>query len=332
MNNAFSTHPLPVPAMQRTPECCIATSLASDAHLSGDPAQHAAPRRQPGSSAVTLRAGCGRERIQCRFPHPPSRADVARSVPTCVPVSDQPVGRCNRCGDRCVRLTQTGRLIADVSGTFGRRTGQHDDNVPELGGVPCNSASLNEFHRSFEMSHWSGVALARDASDQGSGVERTEGVQSPHLNCPTVLIAGGVGQHGDAPLSETGSHEIASVETFCREVVPMGIRGPGQYLTDAVMDEAEEAEDAATAFVRTVQRAIADGRVTDDEVLDIRVGAARVVQETRDVVMASERASIAQRMADNIQRGGIAESTRLRARDAGLIVPDFRIDMPQDAA
>lgn len=112
----------------------------------------------------------------------------------------------------------------------------------------------------------------------------------------------------------------------------MGIRGPGQYLTDAVMDEAEEAEDAATAFIRTVQRSIADGRVTDDEVLDIRAGAARVVQETRDVVIASERASIAQRLSDNIQRGGIAESTRDRARHAGLIVPDFQIDMPQDAA
>ena len=104
----------------------------------------------------------------------------------------------------------------------------------------------------------------------------------------------------------------------------MGMRGARPYLTETVIEEAEEAEDATTAFIRTVQRAI--------EVLDIRVGAARVVQETRDVVIASERASIAQRMADNIQRGGIAESTRLRARDAGLIVPDFRIDMPQDAA
>lgn len=112
----------------------------------------------------------------------------------------------------------------------------------------------------------------------------------------------------------------------------MGMRGARPYLTETVIEEAEEAEDAATAFVRTVQRAIADGRVTDDEVLDIRVGAARVVQETRDVVIASERASIAQRMADNIQRGGIAESTRDRARHAGLIVPDFQIDMPQDAA
>ena len=112
----------------------------------------------------------------------------------------------------------------------------------------------------------------------------------------------------------------------------MGIRGPGQYLTETVMEQAEEAEDAVTGLEREIARSTADGRITEDELLSIKAAAGRATREVRDVVQAAETASISQRISDNVLRGGIAESTRLRARDAGLIVPDFQIDMPQDAA
>ena len=112
----------------------------------------------------------------------------------------------------------------------------------------------------------------------------------------------------------------------------MGLRGPRQYVVEVVADEAEEAEAAVDRLVRVVATSALDGRIDADEMARIRAESARAGREIGDVVHAAEVASIAQRTADNIQRGGIAESTRLRARDAGLIVPDFRIDMPQDAA
>lgn len=98
----------------------------------------------------------------------------------------------------------------------------------------------------------------------------------------------------------------------------MGLRGPRVYLTEAVMDEAEEADEVVVASV-------ADGRLTREEVRCIR-------REIRDVVHASEAATIAQRIADNVLRGEIAESTRRRAIEAGLLVPDFRAAEPRDAA
>lgn len=112
----------------------------------------------------------------------------------------------------------------------------------------------------------------------------------------------------------------------------MGMRGARPYLTEMVMDEAEEADEAVLSLVRTVARSAADGQITTDELLSIEIAADRACREVRDVVRASETAAIAQRIADNVMRGGVAESTRLRARHAGLIVPDWQIDMPQDAA
>ena len=112
----------------------------------------------------------------------------------------------------------------------------------------------------------------------------------------------------------------------------MGIRGARQYLTEAVMDEAEEAEVAVTGLVREIVRSTADGRITEDELLSIKVAAGRATREVRDVVQAAETAAISQRIADNVLRGGVAESTRIRAEHAGLIVPDFSAEMPQDAA
>lgn len=98
----------------------------------------------------------------------------------------------------------------------------------------------------------------------------------------------------------------------------MGLRGPRSYLTEAVMDEAEEADEVVLACV-------ADGRLTAGEIRRIR-------REVRDVVRAAEAASIAQRIADNVLRGEVAVSTQRRAREAGLIVPGFSAVEPRDAA
>jgi len=106
----------------------------------------------------------------------------------------------------------------------------------------------------------------------------------------------------------------------------MAMRGARQYLTEVVMAEAEEADEAVMRLQRTLTRALADGEITTDELIDIRADAEAACREVRDVVVVSERASIAQRIADNVMRGGIAESTRLRARDAGLVVPTFELE------
>lgn len=272
MNTAFSYPPYPslYPAVQRTPERGIATPLG----LTGNSQpQHAAPRPMPASEVGTLRAG-GID------PTPSESREAAGGVqiPHLHAVSDQPVGRCNRCGDRCVRLTQTGRLIADALcvGTENERT---------------NGAAYRLHIRlvTTPTHPRAGDGLRPVASDQGSGVERTEGVLSPHLNCPTVLIAGGVGQHGGAPLMHASSHEHESAETFYREEFTVGNRGPGQYLTETVMEEAEEAEDAVTGLVREIARSTADGRITEDELLSIKVAAGRATREVRDVVQAVSR-------------------------------------------
>lgn len=106
----------------------------------------------------------------------------------------------------------------------------------------------------------------------------------------------------------------------------MGMRGARPYLTDTVMEQAEEADEAVMRLQRTIVRATADGEITADELVEIRADAALACREVRDVVVASERASIAQRIGDNVMRGGIAESTRMRARDAGLVVPTFDLE------
>ena len=173
MTTAFTYPPYPslYPAVQRTPERGIATPLG----LAGNSQpQHAAPRPMPASEVGTLRAG--------GFDPTPSESREAAGgvqIPHLHAVSDQPVGHRICCEIRCVRLTRlSGRLIADVSADVRCRTGQHDDNVPEMRGVPCNGKT------SHAESFWgTGVALARDASDQGSGVWTT--VRAHELpDCP----------------------------------------------------------------------------------------------------------------------------------------------------
>ena len=112
----------------------------------------------------------------------------------------------------------------------------------------------------------------------------------------------------------------------------MGLRGPRTAVVEVVADEADEASAAVDRLVRVVAASARDGRIDADEMARIRAEAARAGREIGDVVRAAEVASIAQRTADNILRGEVAESTRDRARHAGLIVPDWQIDMPQDAA
>ena len=112
----------------------------------------------------------------------------------------------------------------------------------------------------------------------------------------------------------------------------MGLRGPQRPLTQVAMDAAEDAEDSVNAFAVTVERSIADRRITDDEVIDMSAKAARMRRALRAATVANEAADIAQAIATNLMRGGVAESTRIRAEHAGLIVPDFSAELPQDAA
>ena len=112
----------------------------------------------------------------------------------------------------------------------------------------------------------------------------------------------------------------------------MGLRGPRAYLAEVVMDEAEEADEAVDRLVATVVASLADGHISADELEAIRAATRRASREVRDVVMAVEAVGIAQRIADNVLRGEVAESTRRRAIEAGLLVPDFHAVEPRDAA
>jgi len=112
----------------------------------------------------------------------------------------------------------------------------------------------------------------------------------------------------------------------------MGLRGARVYLTEVVMDEAEEADEAVDRLVAVVAASLADGRVSDTELGAIRSAGQRASRDVREVVQAAEAVAIAQRLADNVLRGEVAESTRQRAIEAGLIVPDFHAVEPRDAA
>lgn len=128
------------------------------------------------------------------------------------------------------------------------------------------------------------------------------------------------------------SHEEGAAKTFSREESDMGLRGPRQYVVEVVADEAEEAEAAVDRLVRVVATSALDGRIDADEMARIRAESARAGREIGDVVHAAEVASIAQRTADNILRGEVAESTRQRGHDAGLVMPVWSVVEPRDAA
>lgn len=110
----------------------------------------------------------------------------------------------------------------------------------------------------------------------------------------------------------------------------MGLRGPRVYLTEAVMDEAEEADEAVIRLLSVVARSTTDGVVDRDELLAIRVAGERAGAEVRDVVRAAEKAATADHVADNVKRGGVTTYVRRRADAVGLHVPEF--GEPRDAA
>lgn len=112
----------------------------------------------------------------------------------------------------------------------------------------------------------------------------------------------------------------------------MGRRGPRPYLTDVVMDEVEEADEAATEVVRRLRLVARDGVVTLAEARWSLEAAEQACREVRDVVGAAEDAAIVDRVIDNLKRGGLTPFVRRRAEARGLIVPDFRPTEPRDAA
>ena len=111
----------------------------------------------------------------------------------------------------------------------------------------------------------------------------------------------------------------------------MAQRGPRPRLADAVMDEAEEAEDVAMRVVQLIRVATADGVVTLDEAHAIHDAALRSVRESRDVVVAAERAAIADALSDNIKRGGLTPYVARRAESAGFRIVALPVDGPQAA-
>jgi len=132
--------------------------------------------------------------------------------------------------------------------------------------------------------------------------------------------------------SRSSSPKEGLPKTFSGLEAGMGLRGPRVYLTEVVMDEAEEADEAVDRLVAVIAAGLADGRLSRDELGAIRAAGQRASREVREVVQAAEAVAIAQRLADNVLRGEVAESTRQRALNAGLIVPDFHAVEPRDAA
>ena len=132
--------------------------------------------------------------------------------------------------------------------------------------------------------------------------------------------------------SRSSSPKEGLPKTFCRKEAEMGLRGPRPYLTDVVMDEAEEADEAVDRLVAVIAAGLADGRLSRDELGAIRAAGQRASREVREVVQAAEAVAIAQRLADNAMRGELAESTRRRGHDAGLTVPEWSVVEPRDAA
>lgn len=137
---------------------------------------------------------------------------------------------------------------------------------------------------------------------------------------------------GANSVAESSSHEEGRCKTFFREEADMGLRGPRQYVVEVVVDEADEASEAVDRLVRVVAASARDGRIDADEMARIRAEAARAGREIGDVARAAEAASIAQRAADNVLRGEVAESTRQRGHDAGLVMPVWSVVEPRDAA
>lgn len=103
----------------------------------------------------------------------------------------------------------------------------------------------------------------------------------------------------------------------------MGLRGPRPLLVDVVMDEVEEADEAACEVVRRLRVVSRDGVVSLAEARWVLAAAERSCQESRDVVAVAEQAAVAERLADNVRRGGVTPFVRRRADALGMSVPEF---------
>lgn len=101
----------------------------------------------------------------------------------------------------------------------------------------------------------------------------------------------------------------------------MGKRGIHPLLSERALDEAEEAEDAAAAVVSALRDAEEDHVVTDAEWTHISRLARRSVEESRDVVIAAELATVADAVVDNLRRGGVTLRVARRARAVGIVIP-----------
>lgn len=90
---------------------------------------------------------------------------------------------------------------------------------------------------------------------------------------------------------------------------------------DLAVQEAMEAEDAAIELLSVIGSALADGVVTQEEALVIRDHAARVQREAYDVVIATERANVAELLMASLIRDGKPSRKLIdRARDVGVHV------------
>ena len=90
---------------------------------------------------------------------------------------------------------------------------------------------------------------------------------------------------------------------------------------DEAVDEVLDVRDAAEGVIRGIDRALADGIVTREEIEAIADQARRVVQEAKEAVQATERANVAELvMASMLRRGDVSPRLLRRARDVGLSV------------
>lgn len=111
----------------------------------------------------------------------------------------------------------------------------------------------------------------------------------------------------------------------------MGARGVQPLNTDIVLGEAVDVDDAARLVLRLLRDAREDGVVSLLEAERIYQAAVRTVVEAREVVTAAELAYAADKVIDNLRRGGrVAPQTARHCRELGLPVPE--IDRPQSAA
>lgn len=153
---------------------------------------------------------------------------------------------------------------------------------------------------------------------------------------------------GQAPscarFDPTGGSGVANRATMVRRPTPPGINsgqeaamGMHARLADVAVDEAMEAQAATRALLRVIEGALADGVVTPAERDAMLRHLARVNREVADVVAATERANVGQKLALSLLTvAPLNPHVRRQARDIGLdvpaVIPFPGHDGPLDAA